>query len=115
MSAALLAGLLAGVFVAAAYVQKAYVSVSAARDLRFLQSRHAALLRARQEVQARRTGSILWEYPGEPCEELRFDNYTGAFLSMAVVDCNAAPSRAAESPPANDTATMRNVLASFKR
>jgi hypothetical protein len=73
----------------------------------------------RQEAQAlaaRRSGTILFVSTDKFCEEHRFDNVTGQTVAIDYVDCEERLSRETNvQPEAGKTASMKNMLASFKK
>ena len=66
---------------------------------------------------ARRTGSIIVVLDRKMCEELRFDNVTGRFLSIDKVECDArlSPDNDVEAQAEAKRARAMSVLASFKK
>jgi uncharacterized protein YceH (UPF0502 family) len=112
-----LIGMLVAVFVAAGYLQASFASAIAAKAAFAAQLERVASTKARLAEQARRVGSIVIAFAGEPCQEMRFDNFTGAFISIAQVDCDLRleqPSAASDAAEKR-VSSMRSVLASFKK
>ncbi len=112
-TAGLLATLVA-VFFTASYTLRSFAESSAAKAV---QTRKNVEAKARADVQARRVGTIVVDAERGGCEELRFDNFTGAFISIAAVDCDArlTASVIATTTQRDASAGMRGMLDSFKK
>jgi hypothetical protein len=105
------------VFFAGSYTLRSYSASSAAKAALADQARKASEVQARLDAQARRVGTIVLAADRGGCEEFHFDNYTGAFISVADVDCDTV---LAEAVPATKTqqktgAGMRGMLDSFRK
>lgn len=119
--AAAIGGLIASlvaVYFTAGYVKTSATSAASKAALA-VQMEQKAMAKMHLDRQKYRAGSIVTSYPGEPCTELRFDNLTGAFISVANVNCDVRLENpdvaAATESQENNVANMRGVLASFKR
>lgn len=120
VAAATLIGALLVVFVVVGLVQRSIAAAAIARAEHAVQERQEAALRANRLLEAYRTGSIVFAADQRECEELQFDNFTGAFISWAQVDCakrlremaHADEKAAAGNSNAN---SMRGMLDSFKK
>ncbi|HZL30164.1 MAG TPA: hypothetical protein VFC54_03770 [Pseudolabrys sp.] len=114
------AGLLAALvlaFFTASYILHSYEASSAARAALTAQTERNLLAQARLAAERRRIGSIVLAADTGGCEELRFDNFTGAFISVREVDCNdrLIVSGAATNAKREAGSGMHGMLDSFKK
>lgn len=115
-TAGLLATLVTAFFTTGYMLQRSAAS-SAAQAVLAAKAREAALVKALREAKARRVGTIVLASDRGGCEELRFDNPTGAFISVTNVDCNERLTASViDSNASRETgAGMRSMLESFKK
>lgn len=115
-TAGLLAALVA-VFFTASYTLQSVAASSAAKAALAAQAQKAAEAQLRLDAHKRRVGSIVLAADRGRCEELRFDNFTGAFISIADVDCDRRIDASVTAPgPGQDAgAGMASMLKSFQK
>jgi hypothetical protein len=115
-TAGLLATLVAAFFTTG-YMLRSFAASSAAKAVLAAKAQDAALAKALHEAKARRIGTIVLTSDRGGCEELRFDNPTGAFISATKIECDERLTESAiASSAARETgAGMRSMLESFKK
>jgi hypothetical protein len=106
------------VYFTAGYVKHSLATSAANKAALAIEMEKKVIARANRERQKHRTGSIVTAYPGDACTELRFDNLTGAFVSLENVDCEKRlepPTLTVGQGAPSDLSSMRDVLASFRK
>jgi hypothetical protein len=115
VATAILLTMLVATFFTTGYFLKTYAETSAARAALAAQTQKIAELQARLDLEARRIGSIVLTSDRGGCEELRFDNFTGAFISIANVDCDTRLMPPVTVTKRQSGTGMRGMLNSFKK
>lgn len=113
----LFATLATALFFMGGYMLRSFAASTAAKATLAEQARTIAEVQARRQAQARRVGTIVMAADRGACEELRFDNLTGAFIAIANVDCDTLLSASAVptgTKPDGGTG-MRDMLKSFQK
>lgn len=117
IATAALFGTLVALFFAGGYTLRTYAKFSAAKDELAVKMQSDAIAKANREATRRRVGTIVIASDHGGCEELRFNNFTGAFMSIAAVDCDArlVASVTATNTQRDTGAGMRGMLDSFRK
>lgn len=115
-TAGLLVALVA-VFFSTTYGLRYYTASSAAKAALAAQAQAEAEVQAHLDAQARRVGTIVLASDRGGCDEIRFDNFTGAFMSIVKVDCgNRLTASVTATKAQRETgAGLRGMLESFKK
>ena len=113
----LFATLATALFFMGSYMLRSFAASTAAKATLAEQARTIAEAQARREAQVRRVGTIVVAADRGSCEELRFDNLTGAFIALVYVDCDTRLNDSAVTTGAKPDGGvgMRDMLKSFQR